>query len=65
MSLPERFVIVIEGTMAKVRTRALIVPKELPHLFTQLLAGNIAAADAMKAHGLRVSVEEDRDQGEE
>lgn len=65
MNLPDRFVITIEGDRWRVVRRANIVPNELPHLFGRLLTGNMVAAEAMAAHGLRVSVEEDTDQADD
>lgn len=65
MRLPERFVITIEGTVAKVRSRHMITPTSLPHLLSEMLSGTDVPAAHFEAFGLRVSVEEDCDQGEE
>lgn len=64
-SLPERFVLVIEGKLWNVRRRSGIVPAELPHALGRLLNGDTAAVSTFVAHGLRVTVETDADQGDD
>ena len=63
LELPERFVLVFEGKLWRVCQRANIVPNELPHLIGQLLCGRCTTTEGFAAHGLRVTVEECTDQG--
>lgn len=63
VKLPERFVLVIEGALARITTRAVIVPDSLPYLISRLLSGHPVAEDAFEAFGLRVTAEIDTDGG--
>ena len=63
--LPERFSLLIEGKLWNVRRRSGIVPNELPYAVGRLLNGDTAAVSTFEAHGLRVTVECDTDQGDD
>ncbi|HEX8554292.1 MAG TPA: hypothetical protein VF695_06260 [Sphingomonas sp.] len=63
--IPERFVITLEGKLWNVRRRANIAPNELPHLLAELLKGVSGVEDAIRAHGIRLTLEEDSDQGDD
>ena len=65
MKLPNRFVLTIEGKLALVRNRALLVPMALPHLLAHLFAGNELEESTLKPFGLKVTVEQDTDGGDE
>ena len=65
MLLPERFYVTIQGELWDVRQRANIVPEALPRLLGMLFQGEVAAAHALTEFGLRVTIEEDTDQGDD
>ncbi len=63
--LPERFVLTIEGKLWNVHRRAVIAPNSLPHLLAEMLAGRECPTEVFEAFGLRVTIEQGTDQGDD
>ena len=63
--LPERFCITIEGKLWRIHQRSVIVPNALPYLLNRLLTCKMATAEAFQPFGIRLSIEEDTDQGDD
>jgi hypothetical protein len=63
--LPRLFSLHIDGDLARINTRAILEPNQLPYLVTRLMRGENVGEGALEAFGLRVLIEEDKDQGDE
>lgn len=65
IAAPERFVIILEGKLWNAHRRHVVASGGLPHLLTRLLTGQTVAASAFEGFGIRISIEEGTDQGDD
>lgn len=64
--LPERFTLVLHGTISDVRSRAIVDNGSgLKHVLHEILLGSEFPEDVLKPYGITIYVEDDMDQGPE
>jgi len=65
IAAPERYVIILEGKLWNTHRRHIIATGGLPNLLERLLTGDTVTAAAFASFGIRISIEEGTDQGDD